>query len=97
MEKWLDRYLTEHFSFEARDALIVFPEKADGKKRWALKTEYFSAFQDLEEKLVENGFYLAYLKNSNHWGTSDDLAAKRRFAWMLGEKYGLSENAFPSA
>ncbi len=95
MEKWRDRYLTEHFSFEGRDALIVFPEKADEKKRWALKTEYFYAFQDLEEKLVENGFHLAYLKNSNRWGTPDDLAAKRRFAGMLREKYGLSEKCVP--
>ena len=95
MEKWRDRYNMERFSFEGRDALIVFPEKADAKRRWALKTEYFSAFQELEEKLVESGFHLAYLKNNNRWGTPDDLAAKRRFAGMLREKYSLNEKCMP--
>ena len=76
--------------FEDREAIIVFPEKVDPRKRWVLKTEYFEAFQDLEEKLVECGFYLAYLRNNNRWGTNDDLDAKKRFATMLSDKYDLN-------
>lgn len=95
MEKWRGRYPMERFGFEGRDAVIVFPERPDVKMRWVLKTEYFYAFQDLEEKLVEHGFHLAYLKNNNRWGTQDDLAAKRRFAAMLHEKNGLYEKCVP--
>ena len=91
MEKWREKYPMERFEFEGREAIIVFPEKADAKCRWALKTEYFAAFQNLEEKLVENGFHLAYLKNNNRWGTEDDLSAKKRFAEMLTREYGLNE------
>ncbi|MCR4578261.1 MAG: prolyl oligopeptidase family serine peptidase [Clostridiales bacterium] len=90
MEKWRDRYRMERFLFEDREALIVFPEKRDKKGRWALKTEYFSAFQDLEEKLVEQGFHLLYLKNRNRWGTDDDLDAKKRFSEAMAGKYGLN-------
>ena len=90
MEKWRDRYRMERFEFEGREAIIVYPEKCDRNRRWALKTEYFGAFQDLEEKLVENGFHLLFLKNRNRWGADDDLDAKKRFAVMLQEQYGLS-------
>ena len=90
METWRDQYRMERFVFEGREALIVFPEKRDEKRRWALKTEYFAAFQDLEEKLVEAGFHLLYLKNRNRWGTNDDLDAKERFIEMVAGKYSLS-------
>lgn len=91
MEIWRGKYPMERFFFENREAIIVFPGDTDVKRRWALKTEYFAAFQDLEEKFVENGLHLLYIKNSNRWGTDDDLAAKRRFAEMVSGKYGLSE------
>ena len=91
MELWRDRYQTERFVFEGREAVVVFPEKAEEKRRWALKTEYFTAFQDLEEKLVERGFHLLYLQNRNRWGTADDLAAKKRFADAVTRKYALRE------
>ena len=87
---WRDRYYIEKFEFEGREAIIVYPETEEGKRRWALKTEYFWAFQDLEEKLVEKGFHLLYLKNNNRWGTDDDLDAKKRFSEMLQVRYGLS-------
>ena len=91
MKLWRDRYQTERFVFEGREAVVVFPEKAEEKRRWALKTEYFTAFQDLEEKLAERGFHLLYLQNRNRWGTADDLAAKKRFADAVTRKYALRE------
>ena len=90
MELWRNRYRQERFTFEGREAVLVFPEKADKLRRWMLKTEYFGAFQDFEEKLAESGFHLAYLANRNRWGTDDDLDAKKRFAKQLTENYALS-------
>lgn len=58
MERWRDKYRMERFDFEGREAIIVFPNDPDSRRRWVLKEEYFPAFQDLEERLVENGFHL---------------------------------------
>lgn len=91
MEKWREAYRMERFLFEDREAAIVYPKTKDSKGRWALKTEYFAAFQDLEEKLVENGFHLLYLKNNNRWGTDDDLDAKKRFSKAVSRNYGLRD------
>jgi len=77
------------FMFEGRKAILIFPAEANKTDRWALKTEYFSAFQDTELMLVQRGFHLAYLENINRWGTDPDHHAKKRFADFLGENYGL--------
>ncbi|MBQ4226671.1 MAG: prolyl oligopeptidase family serine peptidase [Clostridia bacterium] len=90
MELWRNKYRMERFAFEDRKAMIVFPEKRDAQGRWALKTEYFAAFQELEEALVERGFHLLYLENRNRWGTNDDLDAKERFMRAMTEKYALA-------
>ena len=90
MDLWRNKYRMECFAFEDRKALIVFPEKRDAQGRWALKTEYFAAFQELEEALVERGFHLLYLENRNRWGTNDDLDAKERFMRAMAEKYALA-------
>ena len=78
------------FTFEGRDAVIVFPREEKKNGKWMLKTEYFDAFPELELAMLERGYHLAYLKNNNRWGTDDDATAKRNFAEYLAKEYGLS-------
>ena len=91
MKKWRGKYRQQTFSFEGRKAILVFPDQPDSAGRWVLKTEYFSAFQDLEEKLVENGFHLLWLANHNRWGTNDDLDVKERFVRAMSHDCGLNQ------
>lgn len=74
---WRGNYERIDFDFEGRKAVLVFPPKGTKNGRWLLKTEYFEAFQDLEEALVERGFALAYLENINRWGIDADFDAKK--------------------
>ncbi len=92
---WRGRCRRIDLRFEERAAVLVLPEQADAERRWLLKTEYFSAFQDLEYEMVCRGFALAYLENRNRWGTPDDLAAKKRFRDLLTEEYGLNARCVP--
>ena len=92
-EKWQGKYRQETFRFEGRQAILVFPEKPNGK--WLLKTEYFGAFPELEEEMVSRGYHLAYLKNINRWGIPEDLDAKYRFRNFLMERYHLSPRCIP--
>ena len=95
MALWHEKYERIDFSFEGREAILVKPDPEKSNGRWLLKTEYFAAFQDLEEALVERGFHLAYLKNINRWGIDADFDAKKRFAQYLSREYGLSEKCIP--
>ena len=94
MEKWngFDKY---DFEFEGRHAIIVFPEKSDAQKNWALKTEYWDAFPAEEIELLKNGFHLAFLKNKTRFATKEDCDAKARFAKYLSDTYGLRDKCVP--
>lgn len=77
------------FTFEDREALIVFPNEPDGSGRWMMKMEYFGAFPNLEAELLRRGWHLCYLKNINRWGTDADSDAKARFADFIAGEFGL--------
>lgn len=92
---WKGKYVRHDFEFEGRKAVVVLPEKGREDGRWLLKTEYFEAFQELEEAMVAEGFHLAYMENMNRWGRDEDQDAKLRFRDLLVQEYGLSEKCIP--
>ena len=81
-------YERRDFRFTGRDALIVLPKGAPNG-RWAVKTEYFGAFPNLELELLARGWCVAYLKNVNRWGTDADSDAKAAFVPFMAEQFGL--------
>lgn len=92
-ELW-NGYVRENFEYDGRSAVLVFPKKANG--RLALKTEYWGAFPEAAElSLLENGFHLCYVQNTNRWGAKDNLERQARFVRYLQEKYHLQEKIVP--
>lgn len=85
----------ERFMFEEREAIVVFPKAAREGRPWLLKTEYWDAFPDVELRLVEQGFHLAYVKNHNRWATQEECAAKARFVKHVSCVYGLNSKCVP--
>lgn len=85
-------YRRADFTFEDRDALIVFPN-SDKNGHWMMKMEYFGAFPAVELELLSRGWHLLYLKNVNRWGTDTDNDAKDRFADFVSRQFGL-DSAF---
>lgn len=94
MELW-HGFKMESFEFEGKDAIVVFPDKAEAEKNWTLKTEYWDAFPDIEIKLLEKGFHVAYLKNTDRMATKADCDLKAKFVDFLSEKYGLRNKCVP--
>lgn len=92
---WKEKYLRLDFTFEGRAAVLIMPEQGRQTGRWLLKTEYFSAFQDMEERLVARGFCLVWLENINRWGIDADLDAKERLRDFLVAEFGLSRRCVP--
>lgn len=83
------------FEFEGRQAVLVFPVKANTNKNWLLKTEYFGAFPDFEIEMLERGWHLAYISNKTRWCLDDDLDIKKKFADYLIKEYGLYKKCVP--
>lgn len=94
METW-HGYEMIRFPFEDRDAIVVFPKAARPGAPWALKTEYWDAFPDVELRLLEAGFHVAYAKNKNRWFTREECDAKARFVRFVTEQYHLSPKCVP--
>lgn len=83
------------FTFEGREAVLVFPEQANENKNWLLKTEYFDAFPNFQIEMLRRGWHLAYIKNITRWCLDEDLDLKKRFAEFLHTEYGLYEKCVP--
>lgn len=83
------------FSFEGREAILVFPETANENKNWLLKTEYFGAFPNFEIEMLKRGWHLAYIENITRWCLEEDIEVKKRFLEYLREEYGLYKKCVP--
>ena len=83
------------FLFEGREAILVFPNKANENKNWLLKTEYFDAFPNFEIEMVKEGWHLAYIKNKTRWCVDEDLDLKKRFVDYLHIEFGLYPKCVP--
>ena len=83
------------FLFEGKEAILVFPEKANEAKNWMLKTEYFNAFPDFETEMLKRGWHLAFLDNTTRWCLNEDLDRKKRFSEFLSREYGLYRKCLP--
>ncbi len=85
----------EEFEFEGRAANIIFPEKANEKKSWTIKTEYRDAFPETELELLKRGFHVTYIKNTSRWAPKIDCDVRARFVKYVSEKYGLADKCIP--
>ncbi len=80
----------EEFKFEGRVCWVAIPENPSGE--WAFKTEYWTAFPDVERTLVEkHGFYAFAIRHTTRFSPESDLECEGRFLDFLTEKYSLKK------
>ena len=79
----------EKVEISGREAIIVHPEKPNGK--WALKTEYFGAFPDVQVKLLELGYYVTHIPSTTRWYNESDTDARKDLADYMVSTYGVSK------
>ncbi|MDO4618558.1 MAG: alpha/beta hydrolase [Clostridia bacterium] len=84
-------FIKEEFCLEGKKAILVYPEKPNGNKDWAMKTEYWDAFPDIEIELLKKGFHIAYIENISRFAPKEDADRKAKFAEYLTQDKGLSE------
>ncbi len=87
-------YKIDEFEFEGHYAAVAIPNITPNRGL-AIKTEYWGAFPNGEEKLLENGLHVCFIQNDNRWGGDEDLDRKARFVKYVAEKYDLSPKCVP--
>lgn len=83
-------YHQDSFLFHGKNAKIVFP-KGIPNGNWAIKTEYFGSFPELEIELLGRGWHIAFIENDNRWAEAPDLQRKCDFIRYVPEKYALKK------
>lgn len=89
MEFW-NGFEIKKFPLDGTEALVVFP-KVKPNGRWALKTEYFDAFPDVQIELLNKGYHIAHIKTRTRWYVPEDNASKAALAVYMHHELGLSE------
>lgn len=89
MELW-NGFEYKKYILDGREATIVFPKiKPNGK--WALKTEYFDAFPDVQTELLNRGYHLAYIETRTRWFVPEDNISKAVLAQFMHSELKLSD------
>ncbi len=83
------------FFFQGKPAILVCPPEAVKTPQVLLKTEYWDAFPATEIALLNQGFHLAYIRNTNRWGLEEDLDRKADFIKHLSVRYQLAGKCVP--
>ncbi|MBO5453609.1 MAG: alpha/beta fold hydrolase [Clostridia bacterium] len=81
--------MIENIVLNDREVIICHPEKPNGK--WALKTEYFNAFPEVQNTLLDMGYYIAHIKNKTRWHHPSDTEARFNLAQYMSERFGVSK------
>ena len=89
MENLWNGFEIKDFTFQGRNAKVVFADKSNRTDKWMLKTEYFDAFPALEIEMLKRGYNLAYVANETRWCKDTDLDAKKEFTEYLMKEYGF--------
>ena len=77
MENW-NGFTLERETFSGKELITVFPKNTNGK--WAIKTEYFDAFPDVQIKLLEMGYHIFHIKNITRWHKWEDTEVRAELA-----------------
>lgn len=89
-ELWFG-YSLEKTTVYGRDVIIASPKEGTANGKWALKTEYWGAFPDVEIKLLKKGYHIAHIKNITRWYVEEDEEARRALCQYMHKERGLSE------
>lgn len=83
-------YPMRRFYFDGYEALTVFPRRPAEDGRWALRCEFFGAFADADEALLQRGYQLAYIRLSDQYGAPEAVEEMERFRRYMVRRLDLS-------
>lgn len=88
-------YRMEEGRFMGQPYVVIFPKAGTENGKWALKTEYFGAFPQLELDLLERGYHLAHVKTYERYCPPPVTELQACFVDFVSRRYGLNPKCIP--
>ena len=86
-----DGILHLEFGFKGKKGIALMLEDASKRNgKTVFKTEYFSAFPELQNEFVRRGYTLIFLENRNRWGTDSEINDQIAFIDYVSKELGIS-------
>lgn len=79
------------FSFEGRQAFLKVPEQPLPGKPWVWRAYFPSWHTEIDNKLLDKGYHVAYVNTSDMFGAPEAMAVWDRFYAYLIQNYGLAQ------
>lgn len=86
-------YYRYTFEVDGCECYIVEPKIPREGKQWVWKAEFFSAFPAFELKMLEKGFYVAFITVGNTFGAPSALKHWDVFYKEMTGKFGFNKHA----
>lgn len=78
------------FRFKNKKCIALMNEDENKRnKKTVLKTEYFSAFPELQNEMVKRGYTLLFIENRNRWGTLSEIEDQYEFVLYASKELGI--------
>ncbi|MCL2487132.1 MAG: prolyl oligopeptidase family serine peptidase [Oscillospiraceae bacterium] len=77
------------FLLDGFEAVIVFPEKPEPRRRWVWRAEFLGAFDTVDVALLREGWHLLYYRISDRYGSPKAVALMDNFYRYAVEAHGL--------
>ena len=78
------------FMLEGREGFVVLPKAPAEGRPWIWRTEFFGAFAQADDALLERGWAIAYFRVSDMYGCPGAVARMHAFRRFVTERFGLS-------
>lgn len=86
-------YLRYDFYLNSRECVLICPKVPVEGSKWIWRTEFLGAFDQADMALVEKGWYLAYYRLSDMYGSPEAVELMKIFQSYMEVKYGLNKKA----
>jgi len=88
-------YHMDEGRFMGQPYVVICPKEGTANGQWALKTEYFGAFPQLELDLLARGYHLAHVKTYERYCPPPVTELQACFVDFVSGRYGLSPKCVP--
>lgn len=81
------------FELNGNEGFVVLPRTFAAGRPWIWRAEFFDAFDQADQALLEQGYCRAYYRQSDLYGCPDAIAGMHDFHAYVTRIFGLAEKA----
>lgn len=85
----------ERFTWNDRNAIIVFPDHPKEGNPWIWRTEFFGLFAQTDKYMCDRGWFVVWVDIAEEYGSARSIEVMHAFHAYLTKEYGLSSRAVP--